>query len=202
MLKKKIIFGAAVILLLLISVLFVNRENYFNKVDDINMNATIDMDYAYYIKEGLNYKMKGDSGDVESYNEAIKMFKVAAEISENKYWIPYLNLSNTYRGMGKFLEAEEAVDKALEISNRSEISVYQSKIDLWQVNPAKSSDEIKELYKEAISNVLGNVNLIKSYAGYLRGIGDKKEAIKQFQILSNKFPENNAYKEEIETLQK
>ena len=66
MLKKKIIFGVAVIFLLLIVVLFVNRENYFNKVDEVNINATIDMDYTYYIKEGLNYKMKGDSGDAES----------------------------------------------------------------------------------------------------------------------------------------
>ena len=130
MLKKKIIFGVAVIFLLLIVVLFVNRENYFNKVDEVNINATIDMDYTYYIKEGLNYKMKGDSGDAESYNEAIKMFKAAAEISENKYWIPYLNLGNTYRDMGKFLEAEETINKALEISNKSEITVYQSKIDL------------------------------------------------------------------------
>ena len=130
------------------------------------------------------------------------MFKAAAEISETKYWIPYLNLGNTYRDMGKFLEAEETINKALEISNKSEITVYQSKIDLWKVNSTKTHDEIKGLYEEAINNVLSNVNLIKNYAGYLRGIGDKKEAIKQFQILSDKFPENNAYKEEIKTLQK
>ncbi|HAM88854.1 MAG: hypothetical protein US83_C0015G0022 [Candidatus Falkowbacteria bacterium GW2011_GWC2_38_22] len=207
--KKSIILYLCVFLLIAGGVFVYN--NYYYKAKVINLpgasspteetDATSTAnDYNTLMTLGLEQKAKGDMGDRASYDKAIETFSLIIKNTESKYWLPYLNLGNTYSSVGNFVEADKAYAKAMEISGGGEITVYQSRIDSWFFDPTKKPEEIKKLYEEAIANVYDNVNLIKGYAGYLRDRGDKAEAIVQFKVLAEMFPEKDVYKEEIRNL--
>lgn len=207
--KKQVIIYALALVVILAGVFAYNKYHFKTVVvylpgvssptEDSTASSTID-DYNSLMAKGLEYKAKGDAGDSDNYDRAIEAFLEVIKISEEKYWLPFLNLGSTYRAAGNFTEAEKAFARAMEISGGGEITVYQAKIDSWRIDPSKTPGDIKDLYEEAIEKVLDKTNLIKGYAGYLRDRGDNKEAIEQFKILSEMFPENNAYKEEIKYL--
>jgi len=170
--------------------------------DETNASTSTADTYSVLMNKALAYKFEGDAGNKAAYDSAISVFKELIKKTEGEYWLPHLNLANTYRSIGNFTEAEDAYLEAQRISGGGEIVVYQARIDSWQMDPTKKPEEIKKLFQEAIKNVMENVNLIKSYAGYLRDRGDKAEAIEQFEILAEKFPDNRAYRDEIELLRK
>lgn len=207
--KKSAILLIIVLILILTGVLVYNKYYYKAKViylpgasspTEENVATSTSDDYNTLMAQGLEYKAKGDMGDSTSYDKAIETFLQLIKNTDSKYWLPYLNLGNTYVATKNFIEADKAFEKAQEISGGAEINVYQAQINSWQSDPTKKPEDIKKLYKEAIANVVDNVNLIKSYAGYLRDRGDKVEAIEQFKVLAGMFPDNNAYKEEIRLL--
>ena len=71
--------------------------------------------YQYYLDEGQKYRTAGFQGDTSAFYKAIDVYKKAAEVSDNKVWVPYLNLGTTYQAVKDFKSAEEAYNKAIEI---------------------------------------------------------------------------------------
>lgn len=164
--------------------------------------AAKEKDYADYLKAGLEQKARGDAGDRDAYYQAIVSFQAAASVSEDKVWIPYLNLGNLFRIVGDYDRAEFSYNKALEISG-GEVTVYLAKLDFYSLYAKKTKEEINNLYQEALKTVvLGNANLMIHYAGWLRDNGYTTEAIKAYESLLKSFPDNQAYQEEINRLKK
>ena len=182
-----------------------NTENTNNVIDENNpVESNIDKaeqeaKYFEYINEGLKYKSEGDAGNKDSYYKSIESYQKASDIAEGKVWIPYLNLGNVYRLVSDYENAEKSYDKALEIA--PEGTIYKAKIDMYRYELKKSEDEMIVIYEDAIEKVVDNVDLMKNYAAYLRDIERYSDSLKYWKMISEKFPDNQMYKDEIKELE-
>lgn len=158
-------------------------------------------EYQKYLAEGMNYRTAGFHGDKTAFYKAIDSYKKAVEVSEGKVWVPYLNLGSTYILVQDYKNAEESYNKALEIAP-GEPTVYLQKIDLYRNYMKKSNKDVNALYDEALKVVVENTNLVISYAAFLRDAGKYSEALGYYKILAEKYPANQAYKDEIAELEK
>lgn len=187
--SKKILIPVALIIIGLVVMFLVLNDKNNNQVLNIstttNEIATTtetkfsDNDiklYNYYLADGIKYKGEGGAGNRQSYKKAIFAFQKACQISKNQFWIPFVNLGNTYREMGEFKNALESYNKALEISMKGEPSIFLAKIELYRYNLGKTDQDIRKLYEESLKNVTENGNLYLSYAAYLEDNKKYKEA--------------------------
>lgn len=158
-------------------------------------------EYQKYLAEAMSYRTAGFQGDKTAFYKAIDSYKKAVEISEGKVWVPYLNLGNTYVLIQDYKNAEESYNEALKISP-GESMVYLQKIDLYRNYMKKSDKDVNALYDEALKVVVDNANLVISYAAFLRDTGKYSDALGYYKILSEKYPDNQSYKDEIAELEK
>lgn len=158
-------------------------------------------EYQKYLAEAMGYRTAGFQGDKTAFYKAIDSYKKAVEISEGKVWVPYLNLGNTYRLVEDYKNAEDSYNKALEITE-GESMIYLAKIEMYRYEMKKSNKDVNALYDEALKRVVDNTNLVISYAAFLRDTGKYSEALGYYKILSERYPDNQAYKDEIAELEK
>jgi O-antigen ligase len=155
--------------------------------------------YVALLKEGLRLKGEGDMGNRDSYYKSIEVFKQATALTDNKVWIPFLNLGNLYRIIGDYEQADVNYNKALEISG-GDVMVYLAKIELYQLYVKKPPAEVMDLYQQALKTVTDNGNLMIGYAAFCRDNGYLKEALRAYESLAKSFPNNQSYQEEIAKL--
>lgn len=158
-------------------------------------------EYQKYLLEAMNYRTAGSQGDKTAFYKAIDSYKKAVELSEGKVWIPYLNLGNTYREVQDYKNAEDAYNKALEIT-AGEGMIYLAKIQMYKFELKKTDNEINAVYDEALKKVVDNANLAVSYAAFLRDIGKNSEVLGYYKILAEKYPAEQRFKDEIAELEK
>jgi tetratricopeptide (TPR) repeat protein len=216
--KNKSLLTVIIVLLVLIVVgYFAYSKGYFsywqNETDNITNQDQKNSDeeikfteeevkqYEQYLQDALPLILAGDNGNKESYLKAIELYEKAAAIGNNNVWIPFLNIGNVYRKMGEYDKAEEAYNKALEISKYGSETVYLQKIDLYQYYLKKSNEDIIKIYEESLSTLVDNGNIVVRYSGFLRDIGENEKALEYYKILLDRFPENELYKEEIAKLE-
>lgn len=156
-------------------------------------------EYFGFINEGLKFKSEGDAGNKDSYYKSIEAYQKASDVAGGKVWIPYLNLGNVYRLVADFENAEKSYDKALEIT--TEGTVYKAKIDMYRYELKKSEEEMIVIYEDAIENVVDNADLMKNYAAYLRDIERYADSLKYWKLISDKFPAEQMYKDEVSELE-
>lgn len=161
-----------------------DEEASFNKAMDAAMVAMRD----------------GDNGDKPTYDRALGEYREAVRISHQGNWLPYYNLGEVYRRLGRFSEAEDMYNKVLQISGDTELRAYLSKIEMYRYQLKKSDAEIRAVYEKALNSSDDQANARVSYASYLRDSGDKNGAIEQFKILLKRFPGNQTYQAEIDSL--
>lgn len=154
--------------------------------------------YQGYLQEGQKYRTLAFQGDASAFYKAIDVYKKAAEISDNKVWVPYMNLGTTYQAMKDYNSAEEAYNKAISIS--PEGMFYIKKADLYRYDMKKSDTEIIAVYEEALKKVGVADDVMISYASYLSDTGKYQDALKYYKILASKYPSNQSYKDEIASL--
>lgn len=216
--KKRILYLLLALLLFLVVFIFYktnwlyNSNNIFDKKEKVIINTQnneatssdeIVAQYTNFLADGLKYKASGDSGNSADYQKAIDSFQKAIDLTEGKFWVPVVNIANTEKIIGKYKEADEHYNQALLISNYSESNIYLAKIDLYRYYLKKSNEEIDKLYNEAIDRVvLDQSSLIVSYVSFLMDIGKNDEALKYYKILSQRYPDNQAYKDMISSLEK
>lgn len=156
-------------------------------------------EYNALLKESLRLKGEGDMGNRESYYKAIEVLKSAAALTDNKVWIPFLNLGNLYKILGDYDQANTNYDLAIKISGKDVIP-YLAKIELYQLYMKKPAPETMNLYQTALKTVTDNGNLMIGYANFCRDNGYPDDALKAFEALSKSFPDNKTYQEEIAKL--
>jgi len=158
--------------------------------------------YNQKLDDGVVLFREGDNGDTEAYEKAIINYKEAAALSKYNSRLPYFHLGNIYRRLHQYDKADQAFSNALKISSNSEVSVYLSRIEMYRYELKKSNNDIKQVFAQALqfSNDINNVEV--AYAGFLKDIGDKNEAITYYKKLLEKYPGNQTYQQEIEMLSK
>jgi len=186
-----------------------NEENEEEIDEEIDENISDDepivdkakqeAEYFEFINEGLKFKSEGDAGNKDSYYKSIEAYQKASDVAEGKVWIPYLNLGNVYRLVSDFENAEKSYDKGIEIA--PEGTIYKAKINMYRYELKKSEEEMIVVYEDAIENIVDNVDLMKNYAAYLRDIERYADSLKYWKIISEKFPDQQMYKNEISELE-
>lgn len=153
--------------------------------------------YEQSLLDALKYKSEGDAGDQNGYKKAIREYKKAARYSNS--WLPYLNAGNVYRLMKEYTDAENSYKQGLS-RQPGEISLYLAFVELYRYDLNKNEAEVIKLYEQGLTQIPRNPNLRSNFASYLRDIGRKGDAIKEFQILVEQFPEYPLYAEELKRL--
>ncbi len=158
--------------------------------------------YEQYMKEAHDFVVQAETGNTDLYKQAVEAFKKASSVGDDKFWNPLLGIAEAYRKLSQYDKAEDAYNKALEVSKYGEAKIYQAKIDMYRYDLKKSNEDIKKIYEEGIAKVLDNENLILSYGSFLKSIGDYYGALKAYEAILLKFPDNELYKKEVENLKK
>lgn len=201
--NKKITIVIFVIILILIIGGFVGYKIYKDKQHKKQFTFATQEEkaksYEQYLAEGLKYKSEGDQGNKDAYYKAIDAYLNASEVGEGKVWVPYLNVANMYKMLKDNKNADKYYDKALAI-NPAEPLIYMAKIELYKYDPEKKQEEVLAVYKKALDDVTENANIVVDYASYLESIGKNDEALKYFNMLLEKYPDNQVYKDEIKIL--
>ena len=153
--------------------------------------------YEQSLVDALKYKSEGDSGDPQGYKKAIREYKKAARYSNS--WFPYLNAGNVYRLMKEYADAENSYKQGL-ARQPGEVSLYLAFVELYRYDLEKDESVVIEVYERGLTQIPRNPNLRSSYGAYLRDIGRKADAIKQYGILASEFPEYPQYAEELKRL--
>jgi len=176
-----------------------NAEEAIKNEKEQEKLSAINDQYLALLKQGLRLKGEGDTGNRDSYYKSIDVFKQATQLTENKIWIPFLNIANIYRILGDYDKAEENYNQALKIS-AGDVSIYLAKIELYVLYAKKSPKEISDLYQEAFKIVTDTKDLTVSYANWARDNGYLEDSLKAFKSLAESFPDNKTYPEEIAKL--
>jgi len=175
------------------------QETIKTEVADQNANAKTKQ-YIDLLDQALRLKGQGDQGNRDAYYRAIDLWKQAAALTDNKVWIPLVNIGNTYKILGDFTQAEDNYNRALSLAKDS--TIYLQKIDLYQVYMKKPPEETRRLYQEALTVVVvDNGNLMIGYAAFCRDNGYLEDALQAYQSLSKSFPDQAVFRDEISKLQ-
>ena len=183
--------------------LLVKAEDAANKIKSDSNN------YDLYIESGLYWNGMGDyiltsldkKNSVLFYNKAIKVYQKAIEVSSGKAWIPYLNLGNTMKKIGDFTGAEKSYRETLNIAP-GEGMLWINLVEFYRFDLKKNSEEIKQVYKDGLKRVVVNADLLRDFAGYLRDIGEIKDALDIYKQLLEKYPENKGIQDQIKELER
>lgn len=157
--------------------------------------------YDVWMSLGFNWKGIGEitkndeylKRSIAAYNQVIKRWGNAA-------YLPFVNRANVFIDLKDYARAEEDLKVALEIGP-GEQNLYVNLAELYKNYMNKDSETIKAVYEKGIKTVVGGGNLVVSYASYLEGIGDYKNALKYYKMLQQAFPANAAYGQEVKSLE-
>lgn len=149
---------------------------------------------SYYMELGLLWKSLGELSErtvffersLSAYEQGIKKFG-----QQNILF--YLNAGNVAERLKDFVRAEKYFKKAIEISPADE-SGYIELTDLYSYKMSKSKMEVVAVYEAGMKVMMNPVTLIYARGSYLRRIGDYENALVDYQILSQNYPDHVGYK--------
>jgi len=163
------------------------------KKDENNYDAY--MSLGFYWK-GIGEVTKNNDyleRSVDAYDKVIKRWGTKA-------YLPFLNRANVFILLGQYGKAETDLKIASEI-DPGEQSLYIALADLYKDYMKKNDAEIRAVYETGMQRVVGGGNLVLNYASYLNGIGDYKEALKYYKMLSQAYPSNTGYLDLVKELE-
>jgi len=157
--------------------------------------------YDAYMSLGFNWKSIGEATKddkylwraIDAYSEVIKKWGPTA-------YLPFLNRANTYILLGEYNRAEDDLKLSIEL-DPGEQNLPVALADLYKNYLNKSDEEIRAVYETAMDRVVGGGNIVNSYAGYLKEVGDYEKSLQYYKSLEKAFPANTAYKSVIKELE-
>lgn len=161
--------------------------------DKNNYDAYMSLAFSW---KGIGEVTKNDAylrRAADVYGRVIKKWGIKA-------YLPFLNRANVYIGLKEYGRAEDDLKVALEI-DPGEQNLYVSLANLYKGYMNKDGETIKSVYEQGLKTVVGGGNLVVSYASYLKGTGEYKEALKYYKMLQQAYPSNTSYEQEIKELE-
>lgn len=138
------------------------------------------------------------------YRESYELYLKALGLKSD-YRVIWLSLGDLLAKMKAFKSAEAAYEKAISLNKYIGMN-YVKLANLYKVENPEDYDRIEDTYKRGIENTEQSLNedngvLLKEYAVWLGDVGKKKEAIKIYERLKEKQPQNKeAFEREINKL--
>lgn len=149
---------------------------------------------ATYLALGQTYEYFGELGKARQ-----AYLKASAEQKGSS--IPIVNLGVLYESMKRDDLASEMYQQAVTMEPNWP-RTWQAWIE-FNVNKLNAAPEkAKSLYQQALLATGQDLVLRKSYAAYLGSVGEKLNALSEWQAISKIYPDDGAAKEEIVRLSK
>lgn len=158
-----------------------------------------------YFDDGLAWKsiaeqMRGTEPERKIFFvKSLEVYEMGIAKFGQKNILFYLNGGKLAERIEDYIKAETYYKKAIEISPADE-SGYLSLVDLYSYRMNKSEEEILKVFSAGETIMVNRAPLVSGRATYLRRIGDYANALKDYQILSQAFPNIPGYKEIIQEL--
>lgn len=167
----------------------------FNKVQEAKAAIAKDPENAgFYFNLGLGWKSIGElGGGTPFFQKALEVYEAGIEKFGQKNILFYLNGGKLAERLEDYEKAEKYYKKAIEISSADE-NGYLYLVDLYSYKMNKSKEDVLKVFEEGQKKMMNSVLLIAGRASYLRRIGDYEMALKDYQLLSENFPDNQGYK--------
>lgn len=169
-----------------------------------NMEAKIKQkpeEAGYYMELGLNWKSLGETSNIKEFlYRSLAVYEVGTKKFGQKNILFYLNAGNLAEQLGNYAKAESYFKKAIEISSADETG-YIELADLYSYKMKKSEIEVVKVYESGMKVLMNPASLIYARGSYLRRIGDYKNALEDYKVLSQNFPDHQGYKEIVSELE-
>jgi tetratricopeptide (TPR) repeat protein len=168
------------------------RQNDIKK-DKNNYDAYMSLAFSW---KGIGEVMKSDvylQRAVDAYDKVIKRWGMKA-------YLPFLNRANVLIALKEYEKAEADLKIASEI-DPGEQNLYVALADLYSDYMKKSDKEIRAVYENGLTRVVGGGGLVLNYASYLNSAGDYKEALKYYKMLAQAYPNNTGYAELVKEME-
>lgn len=160
---------------------------------------------AKYFDVGLSWKsiaeqMQGDEDDrLPFFKRSLSVYERGIARFGQKNILFYLNAGNLAERIGDFQKAERYFRKAIEISPADE-SGYIELAELFSYKLNKGKEEILAIFNAGLKVMVDQTPLTQARAAYLRRIGDVEGALKDYELLAERFPSHQAIKQIISEL--
>ncbi len=147
-----------------------------------------------FLALGQTYEYFGELG------QARQAYLKASE-QEPGSSIPIVNLGVLYESMKRDDLASAMYNKAVTMEPNW-LRTWQALIEFNINKLSASADKIKSLYQQGLLATGQDLVLRKSYAAYLESVGEKINALAEWQAIGKIYPDDTAVKEEILRLSK
>lgn len=155
----------------------------------------------YIFDEGLAWKSIGElGGGDEFFQRSLATYEQGIAKYGNTNILFYLNGGNVAERLGDLVKAERYYRKAMELSPGDE-SGYFDLVELYSFKLKKPEADILQIFNQALEKVVDPTQIIYERGTYLRRIGDNVNALKDYQMLAEKFPSRIGYKQIVAELQ-
>lgn len=159
-------------------------------------------DAGSYMELGLLWKSLGElSNNKIFFERSLLAYERGVEKFGQKNILFYLNAGNVAERLENFSKAESYFKKAIEISPADE-SGYIGLADLYSYKMKKNKMEVVAVYETGTKAMVNPTPLIYARGSYLRRVGDYKNALADYKILSQNFPDQIGYREIAAELEK
>lgn len=215
--KKYLIL--AIILVLLGGGGIFGRQYLKYQKEDKFLSSNTQIKEAYGIVKKRQAELKKDKDNYDAYMSLAFHWKGIGEVLKDKaylwksaktydkvikrwgmrVYLPFLNQANVYILLQEYGKAEENLKIANEI-DPGEQNLYVALAELYKNYMGKSDEEIRAVYLKGVERVIGGGNLVLNYAIYLNSVGDYKEALKYYKMLSQAYPNNSGYADIVKEL--
>jgi tetratricopeptide (TPR) repeat protein len=156
---------------------------------------------GYYMESGLDWKSLGEISEIKEFlSRSLSAYEEGIKKFGQKNILFYLNAGNLAEQMGDYTKAESYFKKAIEISSADE-SGYIELADLYSYKMKKSEAEVVKVYESGMKILMNPAPLIYARGSYLRRIGDYKNALEDYKVLSQNYPDHQGYKEIVSELE-
>ncbi|MBI5221737.1 MAG: hypothetical protein HY979_02960 [Candidatus Magasanikbacteria bacterium] len=156
---------------------------------------------ALYFDLGLYWKSIAEQGGPkEFFNKSLMVYEQGIEKFGQKNILFYLNAGKLAEHVDDFVKAESYYQKAIAISSGDE-SGYLDLAELYEYRFKKSKDEIVAVFQAGEKKLVNPTPILAAEASYRRRIGDNVAALEEYKVLSQAFPNNPGFKEIIQELE-
>lgn len=153
-----------------------------------------------YFMAGMEWKTLGDlTNDERFYKKSLEIYEKAIEVTEGRNTIALINAASINILLKNYEPAEKYLNEAITVSP-GDLDLYLRLLELYKYYMKKDVETIVAVYDNAMKRVLNPFGLLRDRAAYYYELGRFEDALKDYEKLAEKFPDNTAFKDKIKEL--
>lgn len=137
---------------------------------------------------GNSWKQVHDMTGADAHvARAIVAYERAKEVTDGKNTVVLSNLATAYRLAKRPQQAEDVLREAIAV-NAGDVTLYIQLVEVLRVDLKRGSEEIIDVYRLGLDQLVDNAPLVQSLAIYLEDIGRLRDALTYYKLLAPKYP--------------